>query len=100
VRGDHQRAIEPRGFRPQHIGDLLAVLGVEIARGLVGEHDGRLVRKRPGNGDPLLLAAGKRIREGVQPASKTKRFQSPPRPRHQHAPIIQRQGKLNVFQHV
>jgi hypothetical protein len=42
---------------PQHGQDLLAGGLVEVAGRLVGEHDGRVPGQRPGDRDPLLLAA-------------------------------------------
>ena len=39
---------------------------VEVARGFVGEDDGRVVDERAGDGDALLLAAGKFERQVVQ----------------------------------
>ena len=43
----------------EDIDDLLAGARVEIAGRLVGHQNGRPVGQRPGNGHPLLLAAGK-----------------------------------------
>ncbi len=39
--------------------DLLAGVQIQIAGGLIGQDDGRIVGQGPGNGDALLLAAGK-----------------------------------------
>ena len=38
--------------------DILAGFGVQVAGGLVGQDDGGLGRQGPGDGHPLLLAAG------------------------------------------
>src|SRR5512143_1647567 len=48
--------------------DLAAGLGVEIAGGFVRKDDRRIVYERPGNGNPLLLAAGELIRMVVFPS--------------------------------
>ena len=39
--------------------DFVAALAIQGARGLVGENHRRVVHQSPGNGDALLLAAGK-----------------------------------------
>src|SRR4030095_5041992 len=39
--------------------NFVAAVAIESAGGLVGENDRRVVNQRPGNGDALLLAAGK-----------------------------------------
>ena len=54
---DHERravGVEPA----EELEDLVAGGGVELAGGLVGEEHGRPVGERPGDGDPLHLAAG------------------------------------------
>ena len=43
--------------RTQHIQHGVGVLGVQVAGGLVGQHNGRPRDERPGNGHALLLAA-------------------------------------------
>ena len=43
----------------------LPVALVEVAGGLVGEHDGRSADQRPGDRDPLPLAAGELGRPGL-----------------------------------
>ena len=42
----------------KHLQDFDAGVRIEVARGLVGQHQGRLVDQRPGNGHALLLSAG------------------------------------------
>ena len=49
----------------QHLHDLVAVLGVEVARGLVGQDQVRLVDQRARHGHALLLAARELRREVV-----------------------------------
>ena len=54
-------------FRPaEEVEDLLAGLGVQVAGGLVGQQQGRVVDQGPGDGHPLLLAAGELGRLVVQ----------------------------------
>ena len=55
----------PDGVR-QQIEDDAAVLSVETARRLVGEDDGRVGRKGPGDADPLALTTGQLIHPGVE----------------------------------
>ena len=57
-----------------------AGLFVEIAGGLVGEDHPRLVRDRPGDGDPLLLAAGHLGRQVVRPFPDPEGVEQFPRP--------------------
>ena len=65
--GDHDdglaRVVEPA----EHLHDLVAGLGVEVARRLVGEDDVRVVDQRAGDRDALLLAAGELGRAVVEP---------------------------------
>ena len=56
VRDDHDRAALV-GARAQQAQDHGAGLVVEVARRLVGEHDGRVVDERPRDREALLLAA-------------------------------------------
>jgi hypothetical protein len=42
----------------EQVEDAGARRGVEVARGLVRQHESRTMRQRPRDGDPLLLAAG------------------------------------------
>ena len=48
----------------EQLDDLGAALGVECAGRLVGEQQGRLVGQRPGDGQPLPLAAGEHAGDG------------------------------------
>ena len=54
---DHRRPVAARQLAEQRE-HLLARLGVEVAGGLVGEHQTRLADERTGDRDALLLAAG------------------------------------------
>jgi hypothetical protein len=57
VRGDQQRALALTAELFQKPKDLLPRLIVEIARGLVGKHEKRVVHQCPGNCHSLLFAA-------------------------------------------
>ena len=48
--------VPPRDQLGHEVDDELAVVSVEVARGLVGEEDDRAVDEGPGEGHPLLLA--------------------------------------------
>ena len=54
---DHRDAQLPVQF-PDKLQDLVGGIGIQGAGGLVAQQHLRLGRKRPGNGDALLLAAG------------------------------------------
>jgi hypothetical protein len=59
VVGDHHDGLAVLVDRAAHEAEQLGARGrVEVAGGLVGEHDRRLGGQRPGRGHPLLLAAG------------------------------------------
>ncbi len=52
------RMVWPPCVQPaEQLDHLLPAVGVQRAGGLVGEHQRRLVRQRPGDGQPLALAA-------------------------------------------
>ena len=53
---------------------------VEVAGRLVGEHDQRLVAQRPGDRDPLPLAAGQRRRQEARPVGEPDPLQQLLRP--------------------
>ena len=57
------------------VDDLLAGVGVEIAGGLVGHEDGRVVGQRAGDGDTLLLAARQLTGAMAQAIGKTETFE-------------------------
>ena len=61
VADQHERGARRRAGRGrERVVDELRVLGVELTARLVGEHQGRPVRKGGGDGDPLRLAPGQR----------------------------------------
>ena len=58
-------------LQPQEeVPDDLARLGIEVARGLVGEDQPRLADERPCDGHPLLLAARQLARAVRQPVAE------------------------------
>ena len=63
---DHHRRAPPRPGA-ERLEDHTRVVVVQVARGLVGEQDRRVVEHRAAEGDPLLLAAGE-LRGVVIPA--------------------------------
>ncbi len=91
---------DPAAVQPvEQIHDVHAGLGVESARGFVGQNQDRLVGQRAGDGHALLLSAGKLRRVVTQAVFKPHGRQRRPgaimalRPR--HAAVAQR--KLDVF---
>ena len=64
MRGDDDDATAV-GDVAQELEHSLHLHVVEVRRRLVGEHKRRIVRERPGDGDPLLLAAGQVARPVV-----------------------------------
>ena len=59
VVGDVDHGLAALGQLGQEVEDLGGGFGVEVAGRLVGDEDGRVVGQRAGDGDALLLAAGK-----------------------------------------
>src|SRR5438034_11545739 len=59
VRDQNDGLLEPAVQFPEHIQNNFGILGVQAPGRLVCEHDGRLVCNCPGDGDALLLTAGK-----------------------------------------
>src|ERR1039458_3043269 len=59
VRGHDKRGLVLIAQGAEEFDDLLAGMGVQVARRLVRQDQVRLVDERAGNGDALLLAAGK-----------------------------------------
>ncbi len=74
--------------------DLLRHLGVEVARGLVGQQQHGLVDERAGDGHPLLLAARELQRVGVHLVVQADRLQSGER-----APLLLLRGHGQDAQH-
>ena len=62
----------------EEVEDLLAGRGVEVAGGLVGDQQGAAVDQRPGDGDPLLLAAREPRRLVVEPVAQPDPFEQRP----------------------
>jgi hypothetical protein len=68
--GDNDDRGAGRVQLPQQRDDLGAGGRVEVARGLVGQHQGRIAGHGPGDGDPLPLATGQLVRPVVEPVPK------------------------------
>ena len=75
--------------------------GIQHGRSFVGNDDGRLHRKHTGNGDPLLLASGKRMRSGIRVFIHPYRGQSLLDPRDhffcRHAQVFQAEGDIFLY---
>ena len=65
---------------PEEGEDLLAGLGVEVAGGLVGDQERAAVDQRPGDRDPLLLAAREPRRLVVEPVAQADPLEQRPGP--------------------
>ena len=91
--GDDDHRHPFRGQFAHHVEDLLDQLGVEGAGHLVEEHHVRVHRQRPGDRDPLLLAAGEPFRVLVElvgeadPFEQRVAFLLAPPPRSGRAPF-------------
>ena len=58
VMGDEDQSLASLRTRArEQLGDLVCIVVVEVADGLVGENEGRIVDESPGNRNPLLLSA-------------------------------------------
>jgi len=86
------------GQGKQQLHDLFARLPVEIARGFVGQKQARPGGQGPGQGHPLLFAAGKFGRKMRQPVAKAHGRQRFLGPREGIGPAGEFQGKRCVFQ--
>src|SRR3981189_299985 len=71
VRDDEQGAVLPASQPAEQLQHLATDLGVEVGRRLVGEEDRGAVAKRPGDGDALLLPAGKIAGQEVPAVGET-----------------------------
>ena len=90
--GDHQHGLLPRQGLHSLL-ELVLILGVHIGRGLIEDDDRRVLQETPGDGDALLLPAGKRgsslanyravsIRQGRDEVVAARLFLRPPPPVH------------------
>ena len=98
--GDEHDRVAPAVQPFEHRHDLDAGLGVEVARGLVGQHEGRVVHQRAGYRHPLALPPGELVRPVAHPIvelDQAERGGSPLVPgRRRHTGIDQ--GQLDVVQ--
>ena len=74
--GDHQDGLaQPAVQIAQNVENRFGVLGVQIAGGLVGQENGRVVHDGAGDGDALLLAAGKLVGFVIQAVADAEQAQ-------------------------
>ena len=73
----HQDDADPLLFvQPlEHLQDFLARAGIQISGRFVGQQDRRMIHQGPGNGNALLLAAGKLRRLVIEALAKADAFQ-------------------------
>jgi hypothetical protein len=74
VGDEHHRALLEASEQRQHRS---AVVMVEVAGGLVGEHELRVVDERASDREPLLLAAGELVRAAVRDLRQTELLDQP-----------------------
>lgn len=78
--GNEQNCLsKAMGKRDHHVHDCDARFGIEVSGRLICENDLRLMNKRPGDADALLLTAGHLGRVMVHPVLQTDHFQHFPR---------------------
>ena len=65
MRRDDERRSGVAHLVPEALDDAIRVRRVEIPRGFIRKHQRRCVRQRASDSDPLLFAAGKRVREAA-----------------------------------
>ena len=63
--GDEHHGVPLPVEVPQHADDLPARAGIQGPRGLIRQNHRRAAHQRPGDGNPLLLAAGQLRRKVV-----------------------------------
>jgi hypothetical protein len=68
-------AAQPLVQVAQNLEHRFGVFAVEVAGGLVGQQDGRVVHNGARDGHALLLSAGQRIRLVIQPAGDAEQAQ-------------------------
>ena len=86
--GDHDDRLAGVVELAEHLHDLVAGLGVEVAGGLVGQDDVGVVDQRAGDRDALLLAAGELGRAVVEPVVQADQ------PGQLQGPLLDRRGDL------
>ena len=98
--GRYEHGCAPRGDVLEEVHDLERGVLVEVAGGLVGDQHRRLGDHRPGDGDPLLLAAGELAREGAAAVAEADRLEGVERPLARLLARHQEVGRLERERHV
>ena len=80
VGDDHERAAPLGGQRFEQAHDPRRAVVVEVARGLVGQHEAGLVDQRPGDRHPLALAAAEGRGAVLGPVAQARRRRAGPPP--------------------
>lgn len=75
MRDDDRRAVGPQRNLTQQLHHPAPGFSVERRRGLIADQQARFMDQRAGNGDTLLLPAGKRGWQLAEMASEAKPFQ-------------------------
>ena len=97
--GDHnQRLAEPSGAVPQQGNGIFAALFVQVPRGLVGKDQLGLGQHRPGDGHPLLLAAGELVGVFFQLVVDAQQLRHLPQKRLVRLLAVQLQGHGDVVE--
>ena len=91
VRGDHRRQPELGVHVAQQAVQGVGGRLVEVAGGLVGQQERRVLHQRPGHRHPLLFAARRACRAGARAVRRARRGRAAPRP--SAAPRRRRSGR-------
>ena len=93
---DERLVLDLFGFQKK-LHQLRRALLVEVAGRLVGEHQRRIVHKRPGDRDTLLLTAGQFVRQMVDAVRDAENFQKLVDVRIRELPSVEQGGHDDVF---
>ena len=94
---DDEGLLEALAALPQQAHDLGGVAGVEVARGLVGEDDGRGVHEGAGDGDALLLTSGELAGEVVHAPVEPEGVRELSKPVLVHGAAVEEGGQRDVL---
>ena len=95
-RDDEHRSGAPHLF-PETFHDAIRIGRVEVSGGLIRQHQRRRVRERPRDGDALLFAAGKRVREAATQAAHAEGLQAFERLRRASSQFVESPREQHVF---